>query len=382
MQRSACVEAESHYSAALGLVDQLEDNGDRDRRRLELSIPRAAALRATRGFSAPETGEAFRRATILCDQCHDEELLVPALNGLYAYHLVRAEFGPAAESAERLLALAIRRGGRTQQMIAHRAVGAVCLHVGQLAKAEQHLQSAIEAYDVETDASLAHVLGTDHATTASCFLALTQYALGNAELAHRTQAFALSHAVCLNHRHSIAQALTFLCYLHAMDRQWDRLEEPADQLLEISREHRFPLMLATAEIWGALWRWHTAGDRAAPRDVLVGIQHLEQTGCAMNRPFFEALLAEIEAKNGDLSRALARLADAKRLVERTDERWFEAELLRMESAMLADQGLSGRTPALAVLERALEVARWQGAGMWERRTRQSLASLLTGNGSA
>src|SRR5262249_10519994 len=56
--RSALIEALVHFDTALDLLRALQPDPDRDRRELELSLLRAGALRATRGFAAPEVGDA------------------------------------------------------------------------------------------------------------------------------------------------------------------------------------------------------------------------------------------------------------------------------------------------------------------------------------
>jgi len=73
--------------------------------------------------------------------------------------------------------------------------------------------------------------------------------------------------------------------------------------------------------------------------------------------------------------ALDLLAEALAWVERTGERWFEAELHRLEGEIL----LSGSKPSLADAEtefsQAITIARAQGARFWELRAATSLARL-------
>jgi predicted ATPase len=67
------------------------------------------------------------------------------------------------------------------------------------------------------------------------------------------------------------------------------------------------------------------------------------------------------------------LTEALELVERTDERWFEAELYRlMAEALIAK---SDRHGAESCLLRSLETARTQGAKHWELRAASSMARL-------
>ncbi|NOJ45397.1 hypothetical protein [Bradyrhizobium archetypum] len=70
--------------------------------------------------------------------------------------------------------------------------------------------------------------------------------------------------------------------------------------------------------------------------------------------------------------------DALALVERTDERWYEAELCRLmaEALITKSDGLY----AEGWLRRALETAQKQGARFWELRAATSMARLWRDRG--
>jgi predicted ATPase len=72
------------------------------------------------------------------------------------------------------------------------------------------------------------------------------------------------------------------------------------------------------------------------------------------------------------------LDDALRVVERTGERWFSAELNRHKGQLLLQQGHSEAAEGL--YHAALNLARQQGAKLWELRAAASLACLRRDQG--
>jgi predicted ATPase len=75
---------------------------------------------------------------------------------------------------------------------------------------------------------------------------------------------------------------------------------------------------------------------------------------------------------------LTLLDEALQMVDRTGERWFEAELNRHKGHLLLRQG---RTQAAEELYRkALRIAREQQANLWELRAAASLARLRRDQG--
>jgi predicted ATPase len=63
-------------------------------------------------------------------------------------------------------------------------------------------------------------------------------------------------------------------------------------------------------------------------------------------------------------------------VEEKGERWWEAEILRLRGELLLKRNPSGLVEAQPSLERAIEIARKQGAKSSELRAAISLARLL------
>jgi predicted ATPase len=88
-------------------------------------------------------------------------------------------------------------------------------------------------------------------------------------------------------------------------------------------------------------------------------------------PFFLTSVAELKGKYGDPSGAVALLDRAAELSELTDERWCEAEILRMRACV----GARDADEAARLLQTSLGVARNQRAKLWELRTAVSLAKL-------
>src|SRR6516165_819566 len=95
-------------------------------------------------------------------------------------------------------------------------------------------------------------------------------------------------------------------------------------------------------------------------------------------PYHIALLARAYEIAGQIEEGLTQLDDALQIVERTGERWLDAELYRQRGQLLLRQGHSEAAEEL--YRKALSIAREQEAKLWELRAAMSLARLRRDQG--
>ena len=114
-----------------------------------------------------------------------------------------------------------------------------------------------------------------------------------------------------------------------------------------------------------------------------GLDAYRSTGTEVQRPHFLALLAEASGLLGQPEGGLAALDEALTLVEKTSERYYEAELHRQRGELLLlreaksrpAQGSQDQHDAEVCFQHALDMARQQQAKSLELRAALSLARL-------
>ena len=105
--------------------------------------------------------------------------------------------------------------------------------------------------------------------------------------------------------------------------------------------------------------------------LLEGLAAYRETGARLALPFLLTTLAETYARAGLAEEGLSRLDEAAGVVDITQERWAEAEMLRMRGSILLD--MNQPLAAEKCYQQALTVARRQGARSWELRAATNLA---------
>ena len=373
--RSALIEALGHLDTALELLRTLPEEAARDRQELELQLVRAGALRATRGFAAPDVGHACERTIELCQRLDDPTQLLPALNGMYSFRLQRAEYAAAEDAASRLLELARRQRNETFEMIGLRAIGAVLFHTGRLGEAHATLERALAMYDPRTHAGMASLYGTDHAQVTSCFLGLALWLLGDSVEGLARLEWAVAHSERLGHAHSVALALSYSCILAVMGRYEEMAQRCGDRLLELAARNGLTLLGLSARFClAAAQRPRTS---ARLDEMHAAAEGWWGTHAVAYRPFVEGALAEAHADLGDVADGLRLITTAQTHVEATNERWIEPELYRIHGRLLAS---TRPEEAETRWRRAIEVARAQDARLWELRASRDFAEALDQRG--
>jgi predicted ATPase len=117
--------------------------------------------------------------------------------------------------------------------------------------------------------------------------------------------------------------------------------------------------------------------------IRQGLAAYQATGAESSRPYYAFLLAEAYRTVGDTAAGLAVLEEALAGIERTQERWWAAEIHRCKGELLLQegQGLQGKSQRHTWLEaeqsfcQALDIARQQQAKSLELRAAMSLSRL-------
>src|SRR5262249_30770919 len=74
--------------------------------------------------------------------------------------------------------------------------------------------------------------------------------------------------------------------------------------------------------------------------ICQGLAALQVMGAELDRSYYLTLLAEAYGKVGQAEEGLTVLAEALAVVDKTGERWYEAELYRLKGELLLAQASS------------------------------------------
>jgi predicted ATPase len=372
-ERSANLEAISHLSTGIELLTSLPETPERTQQSLMLHLALSAALQITKGYAAPEVEHAYTRARELCQQLGETPELIPVLFGLWRFYLVRPQLHTARQLGETLLRLAQQAHDDSLAVIAHYALGATWRHLGALSAARQRLEAAIARYTPEQRRAPTFRIGQDPGVSCRAYAAETLWALGYPAqaLTHIHEALALAHG--LSHPFILAGARCHAAIVYQRRRDVPAVHEQAEAAVALATEQGFSFWEAVGTILRG-WALAMQGQgEAGMAQVCQGIASSRATGAALAAPYLCTLLADVSDHLGYTADGLQALAEAHSLVERHEERYWEAEVHRLRGILLLKH--PGTPPAEAWLQRALDVARRQEAKSLELRAAMSLARL-------
>ena len=359
VQRSANAEAISHLTTALELLQTLPDTLERTRQELTLQIALGAPLAATKGIGAPEVGTVYNRARELCQQGGEALQLSRVLYALHRFYAVRAELQAAREIAEQHLRLAQSVQDPALLLHAHLTLGAAFLWLGEFAPAREYLEQGIASYDPQQHRSRAFVSGEHPGVTNLGFAAWALWCLGYPEQALKRSQEALTLARKLSYPYLQASALAFAAWSHQFRREIQLTQERAEAAIILASEQGFPLFLG----WGTTLRGWVLAEKGQGKEGIAqlrqGLDAFRATGAELWRPYNLALLAESYGKIGQVKEGLKVVAEALATVDETGERFYEAELYRLQGELTLAQS---RGQSLGASIRTRQTAKGKGRG--------------------
>jgi predicted ATPase len=371
--RSAYVEAVAHLTKGLEVLQAQPDAPERTRQELLLQTTLGPVLGYTKGYGALEVETAYSRALELCRQMGETPQLFVTLMGLWQFYLVRAQHQTARELGERLLSLAQSVDDPALLVQAHRALGEAFQNLGELVLAQQHLAQGSALYNPQQHHS--PTLLNDPGVFCLSFVALVLWLLGYPEQALQRLQAALTLARELSNPPSLAAALVFASFLHQVRRERQLAQERAEAAMALALEQGLPHWVAYGTIMRG-WALAMQGQwEEGIAQIQQGLVAQQAVGAAIARPLFLALLTEAHAAAGQAEAGLGVLADALAQVDRTGERYYEAEVYRLKGELLLRQAVPDAPQAESCFQQALAVARRQQAKSWELRAVMSLSRL-------
>jgi predicted ATPase len=379
IERSAHVEAVAHLTRGLDVLMTLPDTPARARQELALRLTLGTSLSVTKGWPDAGVGEAYSRAQKLYQQIGETAQLFPVLWGLWHFHFVRAELHIARELGEQLLTLAQQHQEPVYFLGAHFMLGGALTDQGVFAPALVHWEQTFALYDRQQHHALTSLFGADPGVFSLSFASHALWLSGYPQQALSRSRQALKLAQDLSHPFSLALAHCYAAMLHQFRREPRSVQQQAEAAMALCLEHGFTYYLAWATIMRG-WALTAQGTDRANEDAMAqlrqGFADLLATGAGIRETYYRALLAEAEGCGGKGQAGQQLLAEAFAAVQRTAERYWEAELYRLQGDLLAQKATRPQPEgAEASFLRALEVARSQQAKSLELRAVVSLGRL-------
>ena len=302
-----------------------------------LILMQAAAYLTTREMGSPEARICYERAEFLCHSLGSPLLLYVALIGQWRYSFMADKLSTAMRIAERVYSLAQEQDDPRLMIGAYHALTATLYNRGDFECARQHAMRGLQIWRSGAVRSPVEEVSTP-GVICLVYSALTDWHLGEIAFCQATIAEAISRANELNDMYASATALFWAAVLAYCERNPAKVERYASDLSELSTRQNFAFWLAGASIlrgWACTVSGATAEGVSRIED---GIDDWRVTGGILGVPLFLALKAEALHLAHRTSEALEAIKEAEALVERSEDRWWCAELHRLRGVFLAALG--------------------------------------------
>jgi DNA-binding winged helix-turn-helix (wHTH) protein/predicted ATPase len=377
-------EAAQHLQAALeafGQARTLPADGDPEdpvRWELEVCTALGAALAVTRGHGAPEVGKVHARTRSLIEGLDDPATQFPILFNLWTLSTSAADLTESKRLVTRMSEAVARADNDEMALMFHSAKLRLAFFRAEYAESADSVRHALTLYDAFRD----HDVPSRYAQEEPGAIALgvdawRLWLQGCPAQAATRDREARELAKHLDSPFGRAFAWAWSLASLQFRGETAQLERRVSELHRHCAEQGFPTWIA----WATFFEGWVAGARGNEAEGIVlmakGLGGWRGAGLRIVEPYLLALLSEACLRAGRIESAGERLAEARAQVEKSGERWWEAELHRLEGeVLLAAAGDGDRGDrAEACFRRALEVAGRQGATSLELRAALSLSRL-------
>jgi predicted ATPase len=328
-------------------------------------------LSSTRGFSTPESRKCYERAEPLCHSLNRPLLLYSALMGQWRYSYIADKLSAALAVAQRVHSLAMKQNNSAVMLGACQALVSTLYYLGEFETARQYAMRGVQIWRSGGVQYNAEDLDAP-AVVCLCYEALCRWHFGEVAFCHQTMEEAISLAKELNETNSLAVALHFAAFLARYERNPAEVERLASDLIELSTRQNFAFWLACGEISRG-WARSASGDTGQGiASIDDGIRDYRATGSILITPCWLVLKAEALHLANRTSEALAAIAEAEAVAQRTEERECFAELHRLRGVFLAAIG-ANETQIEASFCEGIRIAKEQKSVLLGKRAEASYA---------
>jgi len=346
-----------------------------------LQIAIGTPLAGVRAWSHPEYEQTFARARELASRIGDAPELARVLVGMAQVPFVQGEVTTAAEIGRQALAAAERTGDVFDQLSAHYQIGMAFVCSGRVAPGLRHFEETLALYDPAAHGARANAMDINRGLAARDFVGVAHAHLGHPDRALAVVDRAIELAQHSGHPVNRANALFHAGWVHFERREFDRMRERVEALLDHCERIGLPLYLNLGRVHRGRARVEAGEGEAGVEEMQQSIDELARAGSMCLAPCRHVQLAEGLRKLGQPGKALgvieSGLAQAQAQSQLTDA----PELHRLHAETLLDLGRDA-DEAEAILRRALELARRQEEKTYELRAATSLARLWQRQGKS
>ena len=396
--RFACVEAISHFTQGLKLLQTLPRTPEHEQYELDMQIHLGPAFMAIKGWAATEVEQTCDRARQLSQKLGHSQHLFTALWGLWTNYFMRGHLVQALGTAHEVLEMATTADDRKLRIPAHHAVGYTEFYRGNFVEAQAQAEQGLALFSLETEQEIILTFQLASTLALHTFAAGSLWMQGYPEQAYHHLDTELALAQTLNHPPSYALALGTSCFFHHYARNAAWVQEKTETLLASAREEGFLLWVAVAVIYHG-WSLSIQGQiEQGLNELNEGLILFRETGTAVTLPHVMVTLAEAYWVAGETEAAIQALNEGMEEASRRQEHHMEPELYRLKAEILMATAVGGTrgidqphttitAPPSSRLEQAeinfqhaLMLARTQQAQMLELRAAVGLSQLWEAQG--
>ncbi|NOT55365.1 MAG: hypothetical protein HOP18_12225 [Deltaproteobacteria bacterium] len=217
-------------------------------------------------------------------------------------------------------------------ILAHLTLGATLHSMGELSLAREQLEQGIALYDPKEHGD---IRGSLQDLGVGCLSQVAQvlWLLDYPDQALKRGQEALASAQRRSHPFSIAYALSYTSRVHEMRKEQQAAQEQVEKQMVLANEQGFELFMSR----GVLWRGWVLIDEEQVEEGIAqmrqGLAAFRATGAELGGPFILTWLAAAYGKAARTEEGLTVLAEAFAQVDKTGERFYEAELYRLKGEL-------------------------------------------------
>ena len=366
-------EAVQHLTAGRSLINDLPESNDRDLMELGLLVPLGHALNMTKGYWGPEGEAAFSRATELCGKVESFEPLIYALLGLGTSCMVRGDYEKAKNFAMQARKTAVNIGSDDYKVTSEITLSAYHLFRGELQETIDHANVVTENYNPTLHDPLRQ-LGTGTLNfTSRIYVLSAQHMMGLIDTADAGFKQMIVEAEQGNYHFDYYMAYLFYALMQLAKRDFDECRTAMETYLVAGVKYGDPFPVAITTIVHHLALRGPENEETF-RSAKVILDQMRATGYGLGYTLLLGQYAAGLIDYGDYDGAQAAIDEAFEHLQVVETELWEAEIYRLQGELDLIKGQPPERVKDSFVQ-ALEIARKQGARVFELRAATSLARL-------